>query len=139
MLLIILPISVKCYAGIVAEVIAGEAVGEGNIGLHAVASVISNRARIKNKTPEQIVTQKSQFSAYNAQKRSTRRKHYRKVKKIADKLERQVKTGKFNSIVGNATHFYNPKIYPNYTPYWIKEAEYITTLGNHDFYFYEYF
>lgn len=54
---------------VVAEVIAAEAGGEGYQGMFAVACTIANRAKLWNKTPYQIVTQKNQYYGYTAKNR----------------------------------------------------------------------
>lgn len=56
-------LSFYCLNNTVAKVIAGEACGEGYKGMYAVACVIQNRAKIRNKSPYEIVTQKNQFAS----------------------------------------------------------------------------
>lgn len=132
-------LSSNVHASIIAEVIAGEASGEGRKGAYAVACVILNRMKVKGKTAEEIVTQKSQFSAYEWQTAKTRHKHYMKDAMYYDWLEEQITNGTLKDITDGATHFYNPRIYPNFKPCWLKVAEYRGSIGKHDFYYYMYF
>ena len=93
---------------IVAEVIAAEACGEGYKGMVAVASVISNRAKIKRKTFYQIATQKRQFFGYTAKNRT---KLYKEVKEKVDEIVDLLYSGKLKDTVNGATHFENIKLY----------------------------
>lgn len=88
---------------IVAEVIAAEACGEGEIGLRAVACIIANRAKAQGKAPFAIVTARNQFYGYTAK---NRHKLYLQVKPIVDKLAREIMTLK--DITGGALYFRRP-------------------------------
>lgn len=88
---------------VVAEVIASEACGEGHIGMHAVANTIANRARIWNKTPYQIVTQKNQYYGYTA---SNRKQLYLTVKATADKLAQNIM--QLKDVTNDALYFRRP-------------------------------
>lgn len=68
---------------IVAKVIAGEACGEGEIGMQAVANVIANRSRVRKISPTEVVTQPHQFKAYTAPNRDIL---YKQCKTQADRL-----------------------------------------------------
>lgn len=122
---------------IVKLVIAGEAGGEGKKGLYHVACVIQNRMRIKNKTSYEIVTQKSQFSAYNHLSNTQKTLMYLKNKKYIDYLYKNL--GKLKDITGGATHYWNPRIYKNFIPCWVPVAKQTKIFKNHNFYFYRYF
>ena len=72
---------------IIAEVIAAEAGGEGYQGMFAVACTIANRAKLWNKTPYQIVTQKNQYYGYTA---INRHSLYLRVWSVANQLARNI-------------------------------------------------
>ena len=72
---------------VIAQVIAAEAGGEGYQGMYAVANTISNKAKLWNKTPYQIVIQKNQYYGYTAKNRKIL---YLRVKLIADRLAKDI-------------------------------------------------
>ena len=88
---------------IVAVTIAAEACGEGETGMQAVANTIQNRANSRNKTPEQIVTQKNQYYGATA---ANRHKLYSQCKAVADRLSKNIAS--LPDITGGAEYFLLP-------------------------------
>jgi len=113
---------------IVAKVIAGEAAGEGYMGMKAVACVIQNR----KKDPIKVVTKPYQFSAYND--KALMNRNYAKVKKEADELASQI--GKLDDITGGATHYVAKWLYDKKKDdpkSWISKMKVTKIIGNHVF------
>lgn len=120
---------------IVAKVIAGEAAGEGYIGMKAVACVIQNRAGGSNRMyydPIDIVTKPHQFSAYNDKNLMNR--NYSKVKKEADELASQI--GKLDDITDGATFYMTKEVYDKkmaMVKSWVHGKKFIKQIGDHVF------
>jgi spore germination cell wall hydrolase CwlJ-like protein len=124
---------------VIAAVIAGEAAGEGIEGLKAVACVIQNRMRIKDKSALEIVTQKYQFSTVLLHSAKTKAKLLGACQQITLKLARNLLDNiEMQDITGGATHYINQKLIRK-LPRWAREAKYIKTIGQHSFYYYRYF
>jgi len=115
-------------SNIVAKVIAGEAAGEGNEGMLAVACVIQNRGG----NPIGIVTQPKQFSAYSDKDLMNR--NYSQVKVKADDLAERI--GTLKDITGGATHYVTKELYnrkKNNPNSWISKMKVTGIIGNHIF------
>jgi len=111
---------------IVAKVIAGEAAGEGYIGMKAVACVIQNRGG----NPIVVVKKPYQFSAYAD--KSLMNRNYRQVKKEADGLASQI--GKLEDITGGATYYVTNNYYEKHkNSGWVSKLKVTKVIGNHTF------
>ena len=115
---------------IVAKVIAGEAAGEGEIGLRAVACVIANRCKAQKRTPENIVTQPKQFSCLQLPEMMER--NYQEVKEIVDILATNIL--ELEDITSGALNYVTDKLYySNVRPFWIESMEVTKVIGKHVF------
>jgi len=85
---------------VVSSVISAEACSEGEIGMYAVANVVSNRSKKYNMTPYEVVTQKNQFYGYTA---DNREELYNQCGKISDKLT--VKIMELDDVTNGAIYF----------------------------------
>lgn len=115
----------------VAMVIAGEAAGEGYMGMKAVACVIQNRMK-GGKTAEQVVTKRKQFSAY--EDKELMKRNYAKVKKEADEIASQI--GKLDDVTGGADHYVAQWLYDKKKDdknHWISKMIVTKTIGKHVF------
>ena len=115
---------------IVAKVLAGEAAGEGALGMRAVACVIQNRA--KGKDPVSVVTKPKQFSAYDDPGLMAR--NYSQVKEIADKIASEI--GTLQDITGGATHYVTTSLYARKKDdprSWISRMQVTKIIGAHIF------
>jgi len=121
----------------VAAVIIGEAGGEGNVGMQAVASVIQNR--MVRKTAFEIVSARYQFSAVNAvivSRRVTWEEVIVKAKRhkrwaYALELSKRLNSKAVIDITHGSTQYY---AYSSPAPYWVKSFRYQKTIGGHKFY-----
>jgi len=119
----------------VAKVIAGEAAGEGYQGMLAVANVIHNRMKLHGKSAYQIISARSQFSAFKMPKLMER--NYKEVKDIVDDLVEQLNA--LEDITNGATHYVTKEVWnkhlknPRYQS-WLKDMKVVKTLGNHIFF-----
>ncbi len=127
---------------VLARTLWGEARGEGERGMIAVASVILNRekiSRIKGKfwwgnNIIQICQKPYQFSCWNRAD-----PNFKKLQ-IVDKIDPHFKTalkiagradvGDLEDITSGATHYHADYV----TPYWAKGKEPVTVIGSHKFY-----
>lgn len=109
----------------IAKTIAAEATGEGYYGMYLVSNTIKNRAILFNKSPFEVVKQKSQYAGFTSKNRE---KLYNEVKKQADYLAENLMT--LEDKTNGAIYFENINKYGK--PYWckIKTLEY----KNHVFY-----
>lgn len=89
----------------IARVIAAEACGEGYRGMELVAMTILNRAKLREKTPYEIVTQKSQYYGLTA---SNSKRLYLLCKKDADEIVDQLVSGKLKDQLDGAIYFRRP-------------------------------
>lgn len=117
-------VSNVAHAGIVAEVIAAEACGEGQQGMQAVGNVIANRAKKWNITPEQVVTQKNQFDGLNHPRRA---RLYEQCKSTADSIEHSLLWAR--DITGGALYFQTHAL-----PKRRWHGELTVKIGGHSFY-----
>jgi spore germination cell wall hydrolase CwlJ-like protein len=120
---------------IVAAVLMGEARGEGEMGMTAVAEVIRNRANAARKSPLEIVLKRGGFSCL---KDTTPEALHRKF--------HQMKTYPMALLIAK-TCYNTPEQLPNVTkgatffdsmkqnrPPWLDDVLLVTTIGNHRFY-----
>ena len=129
---------------IVAATLFGEAGGEGEKGMKAVANVIKNRSVSQNKTPTQVVLKPKQFSMWNnIHDKKSRINYIKSIKERAKKnpIDKQawdlakslVSTHinqKGDDITNGAEYYHTVRILPR----WAKDFQYTTTIGNHKFY-----
>ena len=118
---------------IVAMTILGEARGEGQAGMYAVACVIAQRSVAWNKTPIQVCLQRKQFSCWNAgyavsyqhlvRFLDTPQGNY--AKRLAENLTRLNRR-----YVNFADHYCTLQT----NNYWTRNAKVIAIIGNHKFY-----
>lgn len=88
----------------VAKVICAEACGEGYTGMYGVANVIANRAKLYNKTPYEIITQKNQFYGYTAKNKE---KLFIQCADIGLKLSEKIM--ELDDITNGALYFKRPE------------------------------
>lgn len=121
-------------ADILARTLDGEARGEDDEGMRAVAHVINNRARNTGFYPSEIAQQDRQFSTWNQddpnreriQNLPTDDEGYQRARRIAV----DVLSGRDEDPTGGATHYYNPSIA---NPDWSSSLTNNNTIGNHTF------
>jgi len=131
LLMLLLILSSKLSAGVVALTILAEAYGEKEAGMAAVACVISQRAINRNLTPEQVCLQKWQFSCWNGKSESDL-EHLYKTPQAEYALYLEANITRMNRAkVGYADHYYAEYIKP---PYWAKGRKPVARLGKHIFY-----
>lgn len=116
---------------VVAAVIMGEAEGEGELGMLAVAEVIRTRADRRKLSPLAIVKQRKQFSCLNkVSPQQLIRMHWRKKEwKQALRISRLMynEPEKLPGITKGSTH------YANFVPYWAKGKKPVVKIGKHYF------
>ena len=138
-LLLTLPALAQPYQEkVVAAVLMGEAWGEGERGMVAVAEVINQRSKDQDKTPLQVVTHRKgsvhAFSCLSGTtpdslvKKFSREAAYQTALKVA-RLVCQTPE-KLPGISRQATHFTNKKE----RPWWAKDRKPVAVIGNHAFY-----
>lgn len=122
---------------VVAAVIIGEAGGEGQTGMLAVAGVIKNRM-VKSRTAYMVVTRKSQFDAYTHPilykkvdidswvQKAAKHPRWAYALELAGKLN----NGTCQDITEGATHYHAASC----RPYWAKVFLFKTQIGHHLFY-----
>ena len=125
-----------------ARTIWGEARGEGNVGMQAVANVVLNRAAIAQEQGKfwwgnniiQICQKPYQFSCWN---RSD--PNFRKLQEVdesnlyfatAMRIARRAALGALEDITGSATHYHAAGV----EPYWAKKQKPTAVIGRHIFY-----
>jgi len=119
---------------IVASVLMGEARGEGETGMTAVAEVIRNRANAASTSPLAIVLKKGEFSCLNnttpaaLYQKYYRMRTYRMALRIAKTCYNNPE-GLPNLTLG-ATFF----DYTQNSPPWLCDVRPVTNIGNHTFY-----
>lgn len=122
---------------ILIKTILGEARGEGEIGMEAVAHVIANRANSGRYpgSPAQVALQPKQFSTWNRGEGGNNPQQFRpgtpQYETAAQVIDR-VFSGQSQDPTNGALFYHTPAVNPN----WSREANrYGTTqLGNHIFY-----
>ena len=120
---------------IVAAVLMGEARGEGEIGMTAVAEVIRNRANAASKSPLEIVLKKGEFSCLKDTTPEALHRKLRRMKTYPLAL-RIAKTcyntpAQLPNVTKGATFFDSMK---KDRPPWSDDVQLVTTIGNHRFY-----
>ena len=126
---------------VTALTILGEARGEGEIGMLAVACVIQRRSREREKTPAEICLQPWQFSIWNAGKGKVKRerdlwhlwdsKHMMYARGLARRLNNEKIV--LTDITKGANHYYSKK-YLKTPPNHLKDGKLTITIKNHVFY-----
>ena len=119
---------------IVAAVLMGEAWGEGEVGMTAVAEVIHNRAKQTGRSPLAVVLKKGEFSSL---RHTTPEALYQKF----------CRKREFQTALRLAKTCYNtPEALPNLTrgasyydgrenrPPWLSEMRLVACVGNQNFY-----
>jgi N-acetylmuramoyl-L-alanine amidase len=127
---------------IVAFTLLGEARGEGELGMYAVACVIEQRAKNRKLTLVEVCLQEKQFSMWDnihltrlhgGEGSSTLRKLSRSPSwAYAKKISRAMLMDKKldQSITKNADHYHNQQV----KPYWANKVNKTIKIGNHIFY-----
>ena len=108
-----------------------EAGGEGKKGMEAVYEVILNRAKVRKKTPFQIVTQRKQFSCFDSG-----------VERAVEKAKKHPRWALAESIVKSpvtnftkgSTFYHTTKVNPYWKDIFLKRGAQTTLIGNHIFY-----
>jgi N-acetylmuramoyl-L-alanine amidase len=120
---------------IVAAVLMGEARGEGEIGMAAVAEVIRNRANAASRSPLAIVLKKGEFACLNdTTPEALHRKFYRmKTYPMALRIAKTCYNTpeQLPNVTKGATFFDSMK---KDRPPWLGDVQLVTTIGNHRFY-----
>lgn len=117
----------------IARTIVGEAEGESFQGQLAVAEVIRNRARLRHRSPYEIVHARKQFSSWNTPQS---RKRFAQLgfgdPSVANALAawKMVNEPLHEDVVPGATHFYNPELAK---PYWVPKMRQVGQVGRHAF------
>ena len=116
----------------IAMTILGEARGEGYAGMYAVACVIQQRAKERNKTPAQICLQRKQFSCWNSNdKNRPKLRGLLKTKEAYWAKQMAIHITKLNSnYTKRANHYCTLKA----KPYWAKNKTPVIIIGNHKFF-----
>lgn len=134
------------YEAVAVDVLArtlwGEARGEGERGMTAVACVVVNRARIAaerggfwwGRDIVEVCQKPQQFSCWN--RADPNFKIIQTVDEAdlyfatAVRIARRAVAGVLGDVTGGATHYHANSI----TPYWAKEKRPVTVIGRHLFY-----
>jgi len=138
-LLLALPAMCQTYQEkVVAAVLMGEAWGEGERGMTAVAEVINQRVKDQSKTPLQVVTfHVGRLHAFSCMNRTTPERMvlkyqsepmYQTALKVAMLACRTPE--KLPGITKQATHFTRS----SERPWWAKKKKAVAVIGNHSFY-----
>lgn len=107
-----------------------EARGEGRNGIDAVASVIYNRAKVKDGNAMAAVCLKpKQFSCWNGRKNTVPKKARGAMWDYCKTVASRMVGGSFKP-TNNANHYYNPALC---NPSWGKSLRGAFVLGNHRF------
>jgi N-acetylmuramoyl-L-alanine amidase len=129
--LLVLSVALKAKGATQDEVVAitilGEARGEGESGMYAVACVISQRAKERKLTGAQVCLQKLQFSCnnkgLNTKLLDTPQAAYAMMlAKNIDNLDL--------TFTKQANHYHTKRV----KPYWSKGKRPVATIGNHVFF-----
>ena len=90
----------------VAKVLAAEAANQGVSGMVAVANTIGNRAKSRNKTPFEVVSEKNQYFGYTNENKE---KIFAEVENEALDVARRLYEGKLKDTTSGAEYFLLPK------------------------------
>ena len=123
---------------VIAMTILGEARGEGQSGMYAVAAVIAQRSLNRQLSPRKVCLQNRivkgkrvwQFSCWGSGK-SIRNLLHEPQAKYAMSLANNIKDID-RSYVGSADHFHAVNM--KFKPYWADRNKKTTTINNHVFY-----
>jgi N-acetylmuramoyl-L-alanine amidase len=112
---------------VIAITILGEARGEGESGMYAVACVISQRAKERKLTGAQVCLQKLQFSCNNKELNrklldTPQAAYAMMLAKNIDNLDL--------TLTKQANHYHTKRA----KPYWSKGKQPVATIGNHLFF-----
>lgn len=119
---------------VVAAVLMGEAWNQGEKGMLAVAEVISQRVRLMERTPLQVVTMRKQFSCLNGTtpsklyNRFARYADFDTALRIAQRVCQQPET--LTRMTNRATNFTRKEE----KPYWARGRKPVAVIGDHAFY-----
>lgn len=110
-----------------------EARGEGDAGIYAVACVIEQRSRERNKSLKEVCLQPAQFSCWNSRSFSDLEFLLNKKGPIFDYTLRVVNNwDQVNpDVMKNSNHYHADYISP---PYWAKGQTPVRVIKNHIFY-----
>lgn len=126
---------------IVSETLWQEARGEGESGIRAVASVISNRAKANNRTLEDTCLRKSQFSCWNGRARPSMFSSRPWVAKngltaleksrwnLCRSIAYEMATGAFKPTIASTHYYAHNKVKPS----WAAKLRKRQVIGNHTF------
>jgi len=138
-LILALPAVAQTYQEkVVAAVLMGEAWGEGERGMTAVAEVINQRSKDQGKTPLQVVTHRvGKVHAFSCLNGTNADKLVRKFQK-EEAYQTALKVAhvacampeKLPGITRKATHFTRT----SERPWWAKNQKAVVVIGNHSFY-----
>ena len=139
-MLVLLPLAAKTAETstygqrVVAAVLMGEARGEGEVGMTAVAEVIRNRAREAGKSPLEIVSKRGEFSCLNGKSpEQLYRKFFRmKTYETALRIARTCYNApdELPNMTKGATYYDQRRNRPP----WIGDVRWVASIGNHEFY-----
>lgn len=111
---------------IVASVIAAEACGEGEKGMHAVGSTILNRSKSRRISPARVVQQRNQYFGWTA---GNRARLYAQCRDVANRIAAQVLAGTLVDVTNGSEYFLLPG-----EPVRRWHGEKTVTIGAHTFY-----
>ena len=119
---------------IVAAVLMGEALGEGEVGMTAVAEVVRNRARDWHKTPLEVVLKRGEFCCLNPTTPENLYRKFSRMKGYATAL-RIAKTcynapAQLPNMTRGAIYYDNKRGRPR----WLPSVRLVACIGNHNFY-----
>lgn len=117
----------------VAKTIAGEAIGEGYVGMYAVACVIQNRM-IKSSMSKRPILRPVEVTrvGFYGKDNKVALRGYLKAKKALLKLVYTLNRLELKDITGGATHFENVEAYGR--PRWSKNMIITCKIGRHTFF-----
>ena len=119
---------------IVAAVLMGEARGEGEIGMTAVAEVIRNRANAASKSPLQIVLKKGEFSCLKDTTPEALHRRFRQMKTYPMALQIAKTCYNTPEQLPNDTKGATFFAHTQNRPPWLGDVQLVTAIGNHRFY-----
>lgn len=90
----------------IAVILAGEAAGEKEIGMRAVASTIRNRAALSGKSAHYEATKKNQYYGHTAKNRF---RLYAQFRPVADKIALELISGRLKDTVNGGLYFRTAK------------------------------
>lgn len=121
---------------VVAMTILGEARGEGESGMYAVACVIQQRIKNRKMSARRICLQRNQFSCWNGSDKNRAKlprllniPQAKYAKHLAVNLNRLEL-----DYVKNADHYCTTRLWKRRPPSWLKGQKQVATIGNHTFF-----